>query len=133
MEESTNTNGISLSEIGESKEDGQSSKRPISTGRSTGSVRSKFSLAAISKGSSFADYLNAGKSLLWNEPALTFENEKIGKMMWTRNYIGLYAHYAAVGFNGGMISMALNFCAYSYKGAPNLCANSPTIITLPWR
>jgi hypothetical protein len=36
--------------------------------------------------------------------------------MWTWNYIGLYAQYAAVGLLYGMSGMSLNFCVYYYEG-----------------
>ena len=52
--------------------------------------------------------------------------------IYSWNYVGLFAHYAGVGFTGGMLGMSSNFCFYFYKGAPNVCANAGTLIAIPW-
>ena len=60
------------------------------------------------------------------------ENRPIGPQIWKWNYVGLYTHYAGVGFTGGMLAMSNNFCFYFYKGASNVCANSAVLIAIPW-
>ena len=57
----------------------------------------------------------------------------IHKKMWTKEYIGLYAHYAGVGINGGISGLVLNFCVYYFHGSSTLCPNASSIIFLPWR
>ncbi|CAM9659315.1 unnamed protein product [Ectocarpus fasciculatus] len=52
--------------------------------------------------------------------------------MWTLDYIGLYAQYAAVGLVYGSTGISYNFCVYYYEGATNLCANANNIILLAW-
>jgi len=56
----------------------------------------------------------------------------MGEKMWTLNFIGLYAQYAAVGFVLGSMGVGMNFCVYVYGGASNVCANSSSIMRLPW-
>lgn len=56
----------------------------------------------------------------------------LAEKMWTWNYIGLYAQYAAVGLLYGMSGMSLNFCVYHYDGDANLCANANGFIFLAW-
>lgn len=60
------------------------------------------------------------------------EIDDITKKMWTWDYIGLYAHYAGVGINGGIQGLILNFCVYYFHGATTLCPNAQAIIFLPW-
>ena len=53
--------------------------------------------------------------------------------MWSRDYIGLYAQYAAVGLLYGSTSYTANtFCPYVYDGDPNLCANAANIAFFAW-
>lgn len=52
--------------------------------------------------------------------------------MYKWNYVGLYCHYAGVGFTGGMLAMSSNFCYYYYKGANNVCANAGSLMAIPW-
>ena len=49
--------------------------------------------------------------------------------MWSWPYIGLYAHYAAIGILG---APAKNFCYYSYHGDANVCGNAAHVIALAW-
>jgi hypothetical protein len=56
----------------------------------------------------------------------------IAPQMYTWNHIGLYAHYAAIGLNGGIQGIATNFCFYYYKGDQNVCANSASMIFIAW-
>jgi len=58
--------------------------------------------------------------------------EPLGPQMYQWEFIGLYAHYAAVGLSGGIQGLSLNFCYYYYKGANNVCANSASMIMIPW-
>ena len=58
--------------------------------------------------------------------------EPLGPQMYQWHYIGLYAHYAAVGLSGGVQGLAPNFCYYFYKGANNVCANAGSMIFIPW-
>jgi hypothetical protein len=52
--------------------------------------------------------------------------------MWTKEYIGLYSQYAAVGLMNGSLGMSQNLCVYYYEGTSNLCANANNIIQLAW-
>ena len=61
-----------------------------------------------------------------------FPDENITEKMWTQEYIGLYAHYAGVGINGGISGLILNFCVYYFHGSTSLCPNAGAIIFLPW-
>lgn len=56
----------------------------------------------------------------------------ITDMMWTMDYCGLYAQYAAVGLVTGSMGLSYNFCVYYYDGSSNLCANSKNIQMLAW-
>lgn len=69
-----------------------------------------------------------------NSPHVTHINygDPIMPKMYTKDFIGLFAHYAGVGFQGGIQGLAYNFCAYSFVGSSNVCANSISIIFLPW-
>ena len=60
------------------------------------------------------------------------DDNDITEKMWTWDYIGLYAHYAGVGINGGIQGLILNFCVYYFHGATTLCPNAQAIIFLPW-
>ena len=50
--------------------------------------------------------------------------------MFKWNYIGLYSHYAGVGFTGGMLAVSSNFCFYYYNGANNVCANASSLMAI---
>ena len=52
--------------------------------------------------------------------------------MWTKDYIGLYSQYAAVGLMTGSLGMTQNLCVYYYSGSSNLCANANNIIQMAW-
>ena len=52
--------------------------------------------------------------------------------MWTKDYIGLYSQFAAVGLLYGMSGVTLNFCVYHFEGEPNLCANANNFMFLAW-
>lgn len=58
--------------------------------------------------------------------------EPLGPQMYQWEFIGLYSHYAAVGLSGGVQGLSLNFCYYYYHGANNVCANSTSMIFIPW-
>jgi hypothetical protein len=66
------------------------------------------------------------------ETSKTDDFSRLKDRMWEKENIGLYAHYAAVGFVGGIAGMCLNFCVYSFNGAEDLCPNAQSIIFLPW-
>lgn len=59
-------------------------------------------------------------------------NDSLQKKMWTLNYIGLYAQYAAVGIVTGSLGITYNFCVYYYDGSSNLCSNAKSLIFLAW-
>jgi BT1 family len=53
--------------------------------------------------------------------------------MWSWNYIGLYAQYAAVGLlYGSTIYTTNTFCPYVFKGDPNVCSNASNIAFFAW-
>ena len=52
--------------------------------------------------------------------------------MWSKDYIGLYSQYAAVGLLYGMTGTLNSFCFYVYLGAPNLCSNASNIMFFAW-
>ena len=53
--------------------------------------------------------------------------------MWSWNYIGLYAQYAAVGLlYGSTIYTTNTFCPYVFKGEPNVCSNASNIAFFAW-
>lgn len=63
----------------------------------------------------------------------TNDNTQIKKIMWSMDLVGLFAHYALVGFiNGSVGGLSSNFCFYYFNGPSNLCANAGSIITIPW-
>lgn len=68
------------------------------------------------------DHPSSSFSSLWSPPS-----------MWSWNYCGLYAQYAAVGLVYGSMSVSYNFCVYYYDGPTNLCANAKNIQMLAWR
>ena len=56
--------------------------------------------------------------------------------MWSRDYLGLYAQYAAVGLLYGSTAFTANtFCPYVFHGEPNVCAIAANIAcsNLPWK
>ena len=52
--------------------------------------------------------------------------------MWSRDYIGLYSQYAAVGIVYGSSGSYYPLCSYVYKGQSNVCANAKNIIFFAW-
>lgn len=52
--------------------------------------------------------------------------------MWSKDFVGLYAQYAAVGLLYGTSGALLPFCVYVYDGASNVCANSANIVFFAW-
>ena len=52
--------------------------------------------------------------------------------MWSKNYIGLYSQYAAVGLLYGTSGTWYPFCSYVYDGPTNLCANAKNIVFFAW-
>ena len=52
--------------------------------------------------------------------------------MWSKDYIGLYAQYAAVGLLYGMTGTLNSFCFYVYEGEGNLCSNAANIMLFAW-
>ena len=53
--------------------------------------------------------------------------------MWSRDYLGLYAQYAAVGLLYGSTAFTANtFCPYVFHGEPNVCANAANIAFFAW-
>eukprot|EP00605_Chrysophyceae_sp_TOSAG23-4_P000109 GSChrysophyteH1.ASY1.ANO1.119.1 assembled CDS len=63
----------------------------------------------------------------------SFDRSKpLAPQMYEWNHLGLYAHYAAVGLNGGIQGIATNFCFYYYEGENNLCANAQSMIFIAW-
>jgi hypothetical protein len=51
----------------------------------------------------------------------------------SKEFIGLYAQYAAIGLLYGSSGTYLPFCVYNYHGATNLCANSVVIGEIGWK
>ena len=81
--------------------------------------------------------INSGSHHGHKEESVGLLNERsfegdIGSKMWTWEYIGLYSHYAAVGINGGIQGLCTNFCYYYFAGDNNVCANSASLIFIPW-
>ena len=58
--------------------------------------------------------------------------QPMAPQMYLFHNVGLYCHYAGIGFAYGIAGMALNFCFYVYEGDDNVCANSPSLVFLPW-
>lgn len=52
--------------------------------------------------------------------------------MWSKDYIGLYCQYAAVGLLYGSTTTLLPICAYTYEGHANVCANARNISLFAW-
>jgi hypothetical protein len=52
--------------------------------------------------------------------------------MWTKDYIGLYSQYAAVGLLYGTSGTYYPFCSYVYDGPSNVCANAKNIVFFAW-
>jgi len=52
--------------------------------------------------------------------------------MWSMDYIGLYAQYAAVGLLYGTSGAVVPFCVYAYDGATNICSNAKNIMFFAW-
>lgn len=67
-----------------------------------------------------------------NGSSYNAESPPIPALMWTLDYCGLYAQYAAVGLVTGSMGITYNFCVYYYDGSSNLCANAKNIQMLAW-
>lgn len=52
--------------------------------------------------------------------------------MWSKEYIGLYSQYAAVGLLYGSSGTLIPFCVYEFEGASNVCANAKNIVFFAW-
>ena len=52
--------------------------------------------------------------------------------MWSKEYIGLYCQYASIGLMYGSTGALIPFCAYTFSGPSNVCANSRNIVTFAW-
>ena len=52
--------------------------------------------------------------------------------MWTKDYVGLYAQYAAVGLLYGSVGTLFPLCFYVYEGPSNLCANASNVVFFAW-
>jgi hypothetical protein len=52
--------------------------------------------------------------------------------MWSWDYIGLYCQYASIGLLYGSTGALLPFCAYTFNGESNVCANARSISTFGW-
>lgn len=52
--------------------------------------------------------------------------------MWSIDYIGLYAQYAAVGLLYGSSGAVTPFCVYAFDGATNICSNAKNIMFFAW-
>lgn len=52
--------------------------------------------------------------------------------MWSKEYIGLYSQYAAVGLIYGSTGTLLAFCVYTFDGASNVCSNAKNIVNFAW-
>jgi hypothetical protein len=66
-------------------------------------------------------------------PSSSFSSPWSAPSMWSWDYCGLYAQYAAVGLVYGSMNVSYNFCVYYYDGPSNLCANAKNIQMLAWR
>lgn len=58
--------------------------------------------------------------------------QPIAPQMWKFHNVGLYAHYGALGLLGAIAGLCYNFCYYYYDGSDNVCANSYSLIFVPW-
>lgn len=68
--------------------------------------------------------VTAGHDLDQQERSLSFdsrisESKELLPDMWSRNYIGLYCQYAAVGLIYGSTGTLIPFCAYTFNGPAN--------------
>lgn len=52
--------------------------------------------------------------------------------MWSRDFIGLYCQYAAVGLLYGTSGALTPFCFYHFEGEGNVCSNSKNIVNFAW-
>jgi hypothetical protein len=99
---------------------------------------------SFSKSSSIEDSTNSlGKSLMDNTESNSYASARgstmviesgsdIGIRMWSKELVGLYCHYAAVGLNGGIQGILSNFCFFYFKGDPNVCGVAYSIVYIPW-
>lgn len=60
------------------------------------------------------------------------DSSKEAPNMWTKDYIGLYSQYAAVGLLYGTSGTYYPFCSYVYDGPSNVCANAKNIVFFAW-
>ncbi len=52
--------------------------------------------------------------------------------MWSKDFIGLYSQYAAIGLLYGSTGALIPFCVYYFDGASNVCSNASNITTFAW-
>ena len=69
--------------------------------------------------------------LRWYEKVFD-RQQSVAPQMYRFHNIGLYCHYAGIGFAYGIAGVSLNFCFYFYDGDDNVCANSPSLVFLAW-
>ena len=74
-----------------------------------------------------------GKSAKLEETATAHSPTADVPNMWSLDYVGLYAQYAAIGLLYGSTAFTANtFCPYVYNGEPNVCANAANIAFFAW-
>ena len=52
--------------------------------------------------------------------------------MWSKDFIGFYSSYGAIGLVYGMGPTIIPFCAYVYEGEANVCSNARSIVYFAW-
>jgi len=62
----------------------------------------------------------------------SFPKIPLHKKFWKWKYLGLYAHYAGLGLIMSSVNCSTNFCYYYFRGPHNVCANSWSLIVIPW-
>lgn len=60
------------------------------------------------------------------------KDSDIASRMWSKELVGLYCHYAAVGLNGGIQGILSNFCFFYFNGDSNVCGVAYSIVYIPW-
>jgi hypothetical protein len=115
--------------------------RPSREGRTDGRTLSSFRSNSTSGNNSFS-HSGVLNGLLAEDAklALLTTSEKDGQYreyntpnMWSKDYIGLYAQYAANGLiYGAANNTAKSFCSFVYAGADNTCANANSIVFFAW-
>ena len=99
--------------------------------------RAPFHSVALSDGSnddirtSFRGHSHLLSNVVYEKIDSSDENQPVPDM-WSWNYLGLYAQYAAVGLIFGSTGTLMPFCVYSFHGASNVCANAKNITTFAW-